>query len=261
MRDQHVIYVTANNVTLDGFDFGLHNGWGIIINSGVTGTVIQNCNFVVGSNNVSPIDALSGSGSLTLLNNSFNCGGSANLAPALADALFYRGAGTLTVQYNYISNSYGHMIDFVGSNAVTPIVEYNVFYGYGMGAGSHGNPWYMNGNNQITNGHFDFNTIVQPSGVQGSNPALALPDGEAGVTISNTTLNNNVALNLSGASGGITYIFAAGGAGSSNNTIQDNYYDPTGTFGVFYGNSPWKGVTIVKNVKMIRTVSPRRNTP
>ena len=227
----HVIYVGANNVTLNGFDFGLHNGWGIVIGSGVSGTVIENCNFLVGSNNVSPIQALGGSSNLTLLNNTFNCGGSSNLGNSLADALFYEGSGTLTVKYNDFYNTYGHMIDFTGhSVTVTPTVKYNVFEGYGMGAGSHGNPWYMDaGTGTITNGQFNFNTIVQPSGVKGNNPALALPASESGVTITNTTLENNVALQT--ASGGITYIF--GGAGTANNVIQDNYYDPTGTYGVF----------------------------
>ena len=245
----HTVYVTGNNVTLNGFNFSLEGGWSILIEGGVSGTTIENCDFVVGTNNQSPINALGGSSNLTLLDNSFNCGGSSNLGSALADAVFYQGTGTFIAEYNYFSNTYGHMIDFVGGASVvtvTPIVEYNVFEGWGMGAGSHGNPWYMDGNDNITNGVFNFNTIVQPSGVVGGNPALALPSGESGVTITNTTLENNVAVQL--VSGGISYIF--GGGGTSNNIIQDNYYDPTGTFGTFAG--PYVASdTITNNVDMV----------
>ena len=45
----HVIDITANNVTLNGYDFSLHGGWGINIDPGVTGTTIENCNFSMGS--------------------------------------------------------------------------------------------------------------------------------------------------------------------------------------------------------------------
>ena len=244
------VTVTGNNCTLNGFDFSLDNGYGILINGGVSGTVIENSKFTVGSSGQSPISALGGSSNLTVLNNTINAGGSSDLAPSLGDFIFYEGTGNLVVEYNYIYNTYGHMLDFVGGNppvAVTPTVEYNVFYGWGMGTGSHGNPWYMDGNNAIANGHFDFNTILQPANppVKGGNPALALPAGETGVSITNTTLNNNVALEFAGANG-ISYVF---GGASASDSVQNNYFDPTGAFGDWY-SSVAAGTTIANNINM-----------
>ena len=45
----HVVHITGNNVTLNGFDFSLHGGWSIDVASGVTGTTIENCNFSMGA--------------------------------------------------------------------------------------------------------------------------------------------------------------------------------------------------------------------
>lgn len=180
----HMIIVTANNVTLNGFDFSLHGGWGLAIGAygAVSGTVVENCNFAQGSNTgVQTIWIFEGSSNTMIQYCSFNDNGSNNGGNALnGSILFSQGTGNLTLLFNYFYNSYGHLVDFVGGSSpitCTPIVKYNVFEGYGMGVGSHGNPWYMNGNNTIQNGRFDFNLVVQPSGVKGGNPALALPGG------------------------------------------------------------------------------------
>src|SRR6185437_14414662 len=120
----HLIRITANNVTLNGFDFSLHGGWGVYIGSGITGTVIENCNFTVGSNLQSPISALAGSGDLTVENCTMN-GGAANTP--LGDIISYNGSGNFVADYNEFYNVWQHGIDF-GSGPVTPTVNYNLFY-------------------------------------------------------------------------------------------------------------------------------------
>ena len=52
--------------------------WGISIQSGVTGTTVENCNFSMLANQVVGINAASGSGSLTVLDCTFN-GNSENI--------------------------------------------------------------------------------------------------------------------------------------------------------------------------------------
>lgn len=46
----HVFNVSGNNVTLDGWDFSLENGWLIVPGNGVSGLTISNSNFKLGSN-------------------------------------------------------------------------------------------------------------------------------------------------------------------------------------------------------------------
>ena len=44
------VYVTGNNVTLNGYDFSLNGGWEVYIEDGASNTLIENSNFLVGSN-------------------------------------------------------------------------------------------------------------------------------------------------------------------------------------------------------------------
>src|SRR3984957_14763461 len=52
----HTFTVTANNVLLDGWDFSLEGGWQVIVNA--DGCTLQNNNFVVGTNLLTPITDL-----------------------------------------------------------------------------------------------------------------------------------------------------------------------------------------------------------
>ena len=50
---RHLIWVDDDNVTLEGYDFALEGGWGVYTTA--ANTVIANCNFQVGTNNLVPI--------------------------------------------------------------------------------------------------------------------------------------------------------------------------------------------------------------
>jgi Right handed beta helix region len=227
---QHLIYVTASNVTINGLDFSLHGGWGIYIPSGITGTVIENSNFAIGSNGANPIQAVSGSGSLTVLNCNFNGGGAA-AGGSLADAISYNGSGTFVAEYNNIYNVVQHGIDFGGAS-ITPTVEYNVFENIGMTPGSHSDPWYFY-QTGISNGLFAFNTVYQTQAVASVNWGIVL-DADTGVTMSNTIAENNTVIST-GPNPSMSYNFGVvGGSTLTNNSMQNNYFDAVGSYGVYY---------------------------
>src|SRR5271157_4225717 len=116
----HMIRVAASNVTLNGYDFGLAGGWGIYIEPGVNNTVIQNCNFLVGSNNQVPINAVRGAGSLTVQYNTINGGGGQR--DAVWALVNDNGSGTFIAQYNNFLNAPCDAIDF-SEAAIAPTIE------------------------------------------------------------------------------------------------------------------------------------------
>src|SRR5581483_1906497 len=192
----HVIDITGNNVTLNGFDFSLHGGWGIYVQSGVTGTIIENCNFSMLASQPVAIDAATGSGSLTVLNCTFN-GNSENIPSVLPPpsgtgvgaAIIDNGSGTFTGKYNYIYNMPSDGIDFdVGT--VTPTIEYNVFQNLGMTPGAHPDPVQFYADN-VNNAMIAFNTVYSAQAGESVNEGLTI-EAQGGATISNTTIENNV---------------------------------------------------------------------
>ena len=248
----NLIYVWGTNVTLNGFDFSLHGGTGVYLTSSATGTVIENSNFAVGANLVTPISAVAGSGDLTVINNNFNGGGVAGNDPT-GDLINYNGSGNFVAQYNYIHDSVQHGIDFGGAN-ITPTVEYNLFVNMGMAAGSHPDPWYFYGAG-INNGLFAFNTVYETQAVAAANWGIVL-DGDTGVTLSNTIASNNTVIST-GPSLSMSYVFGivqSTGGTLTNNAIQNNYFDATGAFGVYYipgnGNTFGTNSTVAGNVDL-----------
>jgi hypothetical protein len=72
---QGVVYVTGRNVMVDGYDFATAGGYGIVIQSGISQTVIQNCNVQGRSNQLVPIHAVTQVGNLTVQYNTIDRGG------------------------------------------------------------------------------------------------------------------------------------------------------------------------------------------
>ena len=259
----HVIDITANNVTLNGFDFSLHGGWGISIQPGVTGTTIENCNFSMLANQPVAIDAQSTSvGSLTVLNCTFN-GNNENIPsvqppPAgtgIGAAIIYNGSGAFTAKYNYIYDMPADGIDFNGGT-VTPTIEYNVFKNLGMTPGAHPDPVQFN-TDTVNNAMIAFNTIYSAQAGENANEGLAI-ESQGGSTITNTTIENNVivatgptmtqSLNIG--------IFQDPGNVLSGLVVKDNYLDPTATYtttGFGDSGSPPTGsnLTFTGNVNML----------
>lgn len=245
----HLVTVTGNNVTLDGWDFSLHGGYSLNLASGSGPTTIVNCNFKVGANLNYQINSPAGSGAVTITKSKFD-GNSTNDASSFQDALNYSGPGPVVFQYNWVLNQFQHGIDFGGTGAgssVTPDVRFNLFENIGTGALTHADAWYYFNVNMVS-GIFRFNTIYQPQTVNTpANPGMFVGTDNftTGITTSNTDASNNVVI-ATGPAQSMTYPFWM--QNSAGNTLtgcsmNNNYYDNTACDGVFktsgdYGTNP-----------------------
>jgi len=244
----HMIRVAASNVTLNGYDFGLAGGWGIYIEPGVNNTVIQNCNFLVGSNNQVPINAVGGAGSLTVQYNTINGGGGQR--DAVWALVNDNGSGTFIAQYNNFLNAPCDAIDF-GEAAIAPTIEYNVFYNLGTAPESHPDPVQYIGD-VVNNALEQFNTIYQPQGggeVSGEEGVQVAAYG--GSTITNAVIRNNVIIAKGPA---LTMSYSIAVIQSPGNTINgvvvgSNYIDYRGAYGPFYPPSG-SNLTFTGNVDL-----------
>lgn len=227
----HTVTISGNNVTLDGYDFSLSNGWGIVIGSGATNVVIQNSNFAIGSNANNPIAADNTVGTLTVTKCVFDeIGGAASLGCSISTH-----AANFTSTYNWFKNAQDDSVDLVPpSSSTTATVKYNLFYNQGTG-----NPAIVHPDSvQFTGGTYNgcmlaFNTIYQPvgggeqTGLEGIQICAQLSS-----SINNTTVSNNTIVAKSAVSTTMSVGIAIQrtDSGQTNNigTCFDNYMDPTG---------------------------------
>jgi hypothetical protein len=226
---KHTVVISGSNVTLKGYDFSRSGGWGIYIDAKAANTVIRDCNFLVGANNVVPINAGAGSGNLTILNNTFDATTRSGEVWALVN---YNGSGRFIAQYNSFLNAPDDAIDF-GAGKMTTVVQFNVFQNLGTNPQAHADAvQYVSttSNNSV----ISFNTIYQshPSGNQG----LQI-EAQNGSTITNTWVENNVIVAKDTGRTMSYSIFV--GADPGPNTIDgvvvaNNYIDFSGAYGPFY---------------------------
>lgn len=239
--------VTCNgsgNLTIDGYDFGLHNCIYLDIYN-YTGTIlIQNSNFAMGSsapcqNNYGLIDieATTSGSSLIVQNNVFN-----DNAPTYPTAANYldvwdvgRTTGTSLYQYNAFLASIGRPIETTSGGNWT--AQYNYIEGLNYGSTAHGEFEMIASAAANVNFTAQFNTILNPADYGGGATAIwyisaGQPNGQ---TFGTVNLNNNTTvINLFGGAGGSVVVsvadteFAANPVTTAN--ILNNYLDPTGSF-------------------------------
>jgi hypothetical protein len=241
----HTVYVTASGVTLDGYDFGLAGGYAVVINSGVTNTVIENSHFLVGANDQVPIQAGSGVGNLTVQNCTID--GGSRTDPAAYTLIEYNGTGDFVSQYNMFENAPADAIDF-SAGRLTYAVDNNVFVNLGTNPGAHPDT-VQNIADVATNSTFDFNTIYQPNGSGEQGIQL---DSYGGSSITNSRVENNTVV-AKGPSLTMSYDIAVGQTPGDNTTsgalISNNYIDASGAYGPFYPPSG-SDLTFVDNVNL-----------
>jgi hypothetical protein len=242
-----IVYVTGSNVTLDGYDFATAGGYGIVVQSGVSETVIQDCNFRVGSNHLVPIHAGTQVGNLTVQYNTID--GGAGQDEKVWALVNYNGSGTFVAKFNSFFDAPADAIDFSAGSMAT-IVKYNLFVNLGTAQGSHPDAVQYAGVHS-THSVEAFNTIYQPnpSGMQG----IQL-EAQLGSTLKNAELMNNVIV-AKGPPIKMSYSIAVGQDRDPGNTIDGvvvahNYIDFSGAYGPFY---PPTGTNLafVDNVNML----------
>jgi hypothetical protein len=230
---RHVARVVQSGITLSGYDFSLAGGWTVYIDSGTDNITIEKSQFRIGLNDQVPINAVSGSGSVTIQYNSFD-GGYRPTAAAWT-LINFNGSGRLIAQYNCFLNAPEDGIDFSGG-AVHPIVQYNYFSNLGTAAGSHPDPVQFIAD-MVDDYVEQFNTIYQPpeaNTVRGMQGVQIQADG--GSRIRNAIVRNNV---IVAAGPTLTMSYAIALIQSPGNRLDgvlvaDNFIDRRGAYGAFY---------------------------
>ena len=213
-----MITITGNNVTLDGYDFSLNGGWGVIVQG--SNASISDSKFVVGSNGNAPILGMASASNLNVTyctidgNNNANVGGLIEM----------RGSGIVTVEYSWLKNSGGDMIQMhTGGKAAGVVIEYNLLQNAGMTPGAHGDyTEFLDGPYTAT---INFNTTTQNGGT--TQGFMVEPDiGSSAGTVVSGEIGNNVFT----AKGGINVFTGVTVADIVNTfTVHDNYFDPSNT--------------------------------
>ena len=238
----HTITVMGASVTLDGFDFGLHNGYTVIVQA--AGTTVRNSHFLVGTNAGALGTVLSSNSScsnLTLLNNEFD-GANIAVTPQQGTTISIFCSGTFTVQYNYFHNSGGDMIDINSSTtAEVDVIRYNLFKDIGVNTAHEDTiQWF---NSTIGSGSVvRFNTVYQTVNTPGPGNGLLveLSEGSA-ATMTGLDSSNNTVISLAACSTcnwGVGFYAALGGV-ADHVSVRNNFIDATGINQ--FTASPWFG--------------------
>ncbi len=224
-------------ITLNGYDFSLHNGTTLSISA--ANITVQNSKFVVGTNqgSLGRIVNVTGSGNVTFLNNEFD-GASIPVTAQAGQTINIANVGTITFKYNYFHNSGGDMIDLTGGPQVN-VLQYNMWRDIGVNT-AHADTiqWY---NSKISAGSdIGFNTVYQSVNQPGPGNGLlvALSEGPT-ATMTGMMINNNTLISLAACSTcnwGMGFYADLGGI-ADHVAIHNNYIDPTGIN--LYTASPW----------------------
>ena len=207
------------NVTLNGYDFSLDGGWQVdLTNTDATNVTIENCNFKVGSNNLVPIAATYG-GFLTVLDCTFDCGGSSGATDAYAIQV---GTGAL-IEYNRFTDMPQDGIGISpGSPAGNYTIKYNLFDSLGWNSVSHNEDILVFGSSP-TSLVVDFNTWYQPTGdgLATTNSFIRIGDEGAGNTVNNPTIAyNTIVLPGSGQTANVFDLSASSGAMRQSDCVR-----------------------------------------
>jgi hypothetical protein len=220
-KASHIITVTGNVVTLDGYDFSLAGGWGVVTTA--ADTSILNSKFVAGSNANAPILGTPTSSNLTVGYTSIDGEG---IDVGNTGLIRMRGVG-ITVQYSAVMNSAGDLIQAHGSGAIN--LQYNLIEQGGIAPGAHGDFLETVGGPFMAN--INYNTTVQHSGGTGGTQGLMLePDFQQwrGV-ITFADYGNNTFVASGGNQNYFLGVTVADIVGTV--TVHDNYFDASATYG------------------------------
>ncbi|TWI00689.1 hypothetical protein IQ17_04692 [Bradyrhizobium daqingense] len=227
-RRKRLVTVTGNGITLDGYDFSVDGGWGVVVEG--DDATIQNCNFLVGGNRNQPVLAAVSSSNVRVA----YCTIDGHNEPNVGGLIESRGSGTLTVQYCWLKNAGGDMVQMHnGGRAAGLVLQYNLIQNAGMAPGAHGDyTEFIDGPFTVT---VEYNTTAQSGGT--SQGFMVEPDigSNAGRIISGEIGNNT----LTGAVNAFTGVTVADIVNAF--TVRDNYFDPSRTSSGLAFGGPIRG--------------------
>lgn len=202
----HIVNLTGSNVTLDGYDFSLDGGWQVRVKA--SGSRIVNSKFVVGSNDLLPIVGSPEASHLDISHCTID--GAEHDPPPWGTMVAYSGVD-LTIEYSWLKNSGGDMIQQIGGTG-SIVIEHNLIENGGLSPGTHGDY------TQLEGGPFtvaiNYNTTLQSRGTTQGLMTEYVAEGEIGHNTMIGTVSYFVSVDLSS----IRTTF----------TVHDNYFDPRG---------------------------------
>ncbi len=222
---RHIVTVTGDSVVLDGYDFSLAGGWGVVTKA--ANTSILNSKFVVGANSVAPVQGTPAASNLFVGYTAIDGKG---IDVGNTGLIQMKGPG-LKVFYSAVMNSAGDLIQSHNSGVVD--LRYNLIEQGGMAAGAHGD--FL----EVFGGPFQatilYNTTNQHAGASGGTQGLMLePDfGQLHGVITSAEYGHNTFVSSGGNQNyflGITVPDIV-----DNATVHDNYFDARGTYGFVPG--------------------------
>ncbi|RXH39635.1 hypothetical protein XH94_17230 [Bradyrhizobium zhanjiangense] len=237
---QRSIAVAADDVTLDGYDFG---GWSVVTTA--ANTTLTNSNF----NGLNPGGPQSSviSGTQTSSNlHVANCTIDGLSGGGHAEFLVEMEGPGLTIEYSWLKNSNSDLIGRHGRSGGNIIIRYNVLEQAGMGGPStHGDYLQVYGPT-VEETRILYNTAVQNGGrTQG----FIADNTKSGEFAGNTLI------------GSVSYWMSVSGPGtdaanlSGTFSTHDNYYDVTKAFGFNYPavgpNDRYPKTVFTNNVNMV----------
>ena len=286
------VYMPETGFTLSGIDFSVNNGWGVYV--GGTGTtagsfgnnsIVENCNFLVGTNGLAPIVIASSAAGVTV---QFNTIDGQQLTNGIGIGLISsNGVGTHLIQYNWLKNAYSETIVYGQDLSTAPTtnltIRFNIIENSGFGYPTAHGDWIqlVNAGGNLNSATLSYNLWRQTvqaggGGTQGLSLMSANEAGQ-GPTLT-TTVANNVMIALGSNTVDEFTIFDTTNMGappSTNGTgvNSNNYMDPTGLVywywyvGAFNGGTggdgPYSGtVSGSGNINMVSgaTITPTNAT-
>jgi hypothetical protein len=202
-----VVTVTGANVTLTGYDF---SNWTVETSSANT-RIIQS-KFFVG-----PVVGLRGSSNLYV---GYCVIDANNTQGSVWGGLISTWSDGLTVEYSWLKNGAGDLIQQVGDNTSSIIIRYNLLEQAGMGAGAHGDYTQLAGPSKVLK--MIGNTAVQSGGTTQGLMTEYAASGEISNNVMVGSMSYATSLDLSNL--------------TSQMLVHDNYYANLG-YGFVYPNS------------------------
>jgi hypothetical protein len=222
-KSAHIVTVSASNVTLSGYDFGLGGGWQVNVVNNANNVTIQNSRFQVGANDLMPIQAYYG-GTINVLNNTFDGGAKAGSS---ATAMVFTGNGGARIEYNRFSNFPNDGIDITHDGKY--VVQYNLFDT--MGAGGFHTDAIQTFFSSISSLSVQYNTMYQPASMsnEGINAFMRIGDEQNNVVHDPVAAFNTIIMKSTNAESANVFQWDSQGKGTLlNPQIHDNFVDPTG---------------------------------
>lgn len=235
----HTVTITGNNVSLAGIDFGLDNGWELIVNG--ANSVVRNSHFKVGTNqgsNGTVINMNASASNFSLISSEVD-GNNIAVTAQVGATIFLSGSGTVKGQYNYYHNSGGDLIDITNSSPMTYISEQELLKDIGVNT-AHADTIQIVNQNFSAGSKITFDTVYQTVDQPAAGNGLLTETGfGSSARIASFDQSNNTVISLPACSHCNTLIGYGqeSGATASNVSMRHTYADPRGVN--LFTQSPW----------------------